>query len=110
MIDRVDQHADPEHVRGQDELLPLGRAQLPGAREPVDRGCPFRLGRLDVADEPVQMPDQRLHDLPQTRVGDILPALERDVGEIVLGHIGHGWLLNSRTLRIRGSEGEGAGR
>ena len=53
-------------------------------------------GRLDVAHEAVQVLDQRLHDLPQARIGNVLPALERDVGQVVFGHVGHGCLLQSR--------------
>ena len=95
MIDRVDQHAHAEHVRGEDEFLPLLRAQLAGAGEPIDRDRPFRLRRLDVAHEAVEMLDQGLHDLAQARIGNVLPALQRDVGQVVFGYVGHGHLLES---------------
>ena len=42
--------------------------------------------------------DQRLHDLPQARIGDVLPALQRDVGKVVFGDVGHGHLLESLLL------------
>src|SRR5262249_16544744 len=93
MIDRVHHHAHAQHVRGEDEFLPLLRAQLAGTGEPIDRRRPFGLGRLDVAHEAVQMLYQRLHDLSQARIGDVLPPLHRDIGQIVFGHVGHGWLL-----------------
>jgi hypothetical protein len=89
MIDRVDQHAHAQHVRGEDEFLPLLRAQLAGAGEPIDRSRPLRLRRLDVAHEAVQVLDQRLHDLAQARIGDVLPAFQRHVGEVVFGYVGH---------------------
>jgi hypothetical protein len=95
MIDRVNQHAHAQHVRGEDEFLPLLRGQLAGAGEPIDRGCPFRLRRLDVAHEAVQVLDQRLHDLAQARIGDVRPALQRHVGEVVFGYVGHGHLLEA---------------
>ncbi len=98
MVDRIDQHAHAQHVRGEDEFLPLLRAQLAGAGEPIDRGRPFGLGRLDVAHEPVEVLDQGLHDLPQARIGNVLPALQRDIGQVVFGHIGHGCLLESGFL------------
>jgi hypothetical protein len=34
------------------------------------------------------MLDQGLHDLAQARIGNILPALERDVGQVVFGYVG----------------------
>ena len=53
------------------------------------------LRRLDVAHEAVQVLDQRLHDLAQARIGDVLPALQRHVGEVVFGYVGHGHLLEA---------------
>ena len=100
MIDRIHQHAHAQHVGGHDEFLPLARAHLPGAGQPVDRGCPFRLRRLDFVHEAVEMLDQRLHDLPQARIGNVLPALKHHIGEVVFGHIGHGCLLESVLLEL----------
>ena len=48
-------------------------------------------GRLDVAHEGVQVLDQRSHDLAQARIGNVLPALEHDVGQVFFGDVGH-WL------------------
>src|SRR4029077_11230005 len=95
MIDRIDQHAHAQHVGGHDEFLSLLRAHLPGPGQPVDRGRPLRLRRLDVAHEAVEMLDQRLHDLPQAGIGNLLPALKHHIGEVLFGHIGHGRLLES---------------
>jgi hypothetical protein len=66
----------------------------------VDPGRPFRLRRLDIAHEAVEMLDQRLHDLPQARIGNVLPALKHHIGEVVFGHIGHGCLLESVLLEL----------
>ena len=41
IVDGVDQHAHAQHVGGEDEFLPLLRAQLAGAGEPIDRGRPI---------------------------------------------------------------------
>ena len=100
MIDRVDQHAHTQYVRGEDEFLPLLGGQLAGAGEPIDRGRPFRLRRLDLAHETVQVLDQRLHDLAQARIGDVLPALQRYIGEVVFGYVGHGHLLEAVVLAM----------
>jgi hypothetical protein len=77
------------------KFLPLLRAHLSGAGQPVDRGRPFRLRRLDVAHEAVEMLDQRLRDLPQARIGNVLPALKHHIRAVVFGHIEHGCLLES---------------
>jgi len=89
VIDAVHQHAHPEHVGSEDELLALVRTQLAGAGEPVDGGHPFLLGRLDLAHEGMQMRDQRAHDMAQPRVGNGLPALAHDIGQVRLGHEWH---------------------
>ena len=92
MLDRVRQHVHAQHVGGHDEFLTFARAHLPGAGQPVDRGCPFLLRRLDFVHEAVQkMLDQRLHDLPQARIGNVLPALKYHIGEVVFGYVG-AWL------------------
>ena len=54
--------------------------------------------------EAVQMLDQRLHDLPQARIGNVLPALKHHIGEVVFGHIGHGCLLESVLLQLFSSD------
>jgi hypothetical protein len=68
------------------KFLPLLRAHLSGAGQPVDRGRPFRLRRLDVAHEAGEMLDQRLRDLPQARIGNVLPALKHHIRAVVFGH------------------------
>ena len=45
------------------------------------RGLPFRLGRLDLPDEGVQMPHQRLADLPDAIVLRGANALQDGVGD-----------------------------
>jgi hypothetical protein len=35
------------------------------------------------------MLDQGLHDLPQAWIRNVLPAIERDIGQIFFGHVGH---------------------
>jgi hypothetical protein len=94
MVDRINEHADAKHIGRENEFLALIAAHLAGAREPIDRRRPFRLGRLDLADEGVKMRDQRRHDLAQTRIGNIGPALLDDIGQILLGDVGRGFLRN----------------
>ena len=70
---------------------------------------PFRLGRLDLADEGVQMPDQRLADLPDTRIFRAGDALQDRIGDGELVEIAHGCfhsLLRLPTaLQLRSSTG-----
>jgi hypothetical protein len=101
MIDAVDQHADADDVGRQDEFLPLVVRHFSRARQPFDRRHPFLLGRLDIADEGMQMLDHRLHDLAESWIGHRLPAIEHDVGDITFGNVGHDVLhaLPCRTIR-----------
>ena len=54
MVDRIDQHRDPEHVGQQDELLPARRAFLAGPGQEIDRLLPFLEGEIGLADVVVQ--------------------------------------------------------
>src|SRR5215218_5190191 len=69
VVDGVDQHGHPEHVREQDELLAGVVALLPGGGQEPDGPLPLLEGRLDLAHEPVQVPDQAAQDLPEPRIG-----------------------------------------
>jgi hypothetical protein len=89
VVDGIYQHGDAEHVRRQDEFLALVVAHLAGAGQPVDGGEPFRLRRLDLADEGVEVLDKRRHHLPEPRVRDVLPALQRNLSEVLFGHVCH---------------------
>ena len=105
MVDAIDQHRNTEHVRGQDEFLALGIADLTGAGEPIDGREPFLLGRLDLAHEGMHVLDERGHDLAQTRIGNVAPALDRQIGQVLLRHEGHivspEWLLwRGRAARL----------
>ena len=92
VVQGVDQHADAHDVGEQDEFLPLVVALLADPGEEIDRGRPFGLGGLDFANEGVGVLDEGLHHLAQPRVRHRLPALADDIGQILLGHIGHGIL------------------
>ena len=63
-----DEHRQAEDVGGEDELLALLGADLPGRRQPLHRGHPLGLGQPDLAGEVVQVAHQRGHDLGQARV------------------------------------------
>ncbi len=90
MVDAIDQHADADNIGGQDEFLPLVSRALAGACQPLDRGQPFLLARLNVADEGVQMLDHGLHDPVQPRVWHRTPSLQNNISDVLFGHVGHG--------------------
>jgi hypothetical protein len=89
------EHGQAEDVGGEDELLPLLVADLPGAREPVHRGQPLRFGEPHLTGEVVQVAHQSRHQLGQARVLRGGPSLHREVGDVVLGDQLHGILLRS---------------
>jgi hypothetical protein len=93
VIDGIHQHRDAERIGKQDEFLPLLVAGMAGLREKPDGLKPFRLGQLDLADEVVQMPDERRHDRAQPGIGRRLQALLDGIREVVIGEISHHSLL-----------------
>ncbi len=50
------------------------RSELPQAAHEIDRGVEFLLGEAHFTREGMQMPDQRLYDLADARIGN-LPRL-----------------------------------
>jgi len=68
VLERVDQHRDPERVGPEDELLAVLVGDLARGRERGDRGAPLVLAQPDLGHEGVQMADERLHDLAQAGV------------------------------------------
>src|SRR5580698_2590548 len=95
VIDRIDQHADAEHVGHQDEFLTLFVTQLAGARQKIDRDGPFFLRRFNHADESVGVFDHRLHHLLQPRIRDVAPAFAHHIGQVAFCHVRHRRLLGS---------------
>jgi hypothetical protein len=75
----------PRTSESRDELLPRGVALVTGVGEECDRGLPLPLGGLDVLDEAVQVPDQRLEDPPEAGVGGAGQAGADDLGRSLLG-------------------------
>ncbi len=63
-----DEHRQTQHVRGEDELLPLLVADLPGAGQPLHGRHPLRLGQPHLPGEVVQMAHQGGHEFGQPRV------------------------------------------
>jgi hypothetical protein len=85
-----DEHRQPEHIGGEDELLPLLVADLAGGGQPLHRGHPLGLGQPHLPREVVQVPHERGHQLGQARVLRRRPALHREIGDVVLGDQLHG--------------------
>src|SRR5258707_1363910 len=83
MVDRVHQHRYAKRVGQEDELLPRIGAQPAGFREEADSPLPFRLGRLDLADEGMKMLDQR----PFNARDSLWPA-SRAAGRLYAGACG----------------------
>ncbi len=80
VVDRVDQHADAEHVGEENEFVPLFGRELPRLREPVHGGQPLVLLQVHFADKAVQMLDERLHDLTEPRRVARFPAFQGKIG------------------------------
>ena len=67
-VDVVHRGGQAEHVRQQDELVAVLGAGVPGADQEVQPGQPLLGGRLGLADEGVQVADQRADQLVEPRV------------------------------------------
>jgi len=92
-----DEHRETQHVGGEDELLALLVADLPGAVEPLDRGHPLGLGEAHLAREAVQVPHERREDLRQAGVLGRAPPLDGQVGDVVFGDELHPYPSSSRN-------------
>jgi hypothetical protein len=62
VVEPDDEHREPEHVREQDELLPLVVGDVAGARQEVDPREPLLLGQADLGGERVQVADEAVRD------------------------------------------------
>jgi len=61
VVDRVDQYGKSKDVGEQNELLPLGTADLAGPSQEIDAETPFLLRELNFLSKGVKMFDQRSH-------------------------------------------------
>ena len=77
VVELHDEHAQPEHVGREDELLALLVGRLSRRGQPLDRGDPLRLGELDRAREVVQVAHQRGQQLGGARVARGRPSARR---------------------------------
>ena len=104
-----DEHRQPEDVGGEDELQPLVVADLPAAGEPPHGGHPLGLGQPHLPGEVVQVADEGGQELGGPRVACGGPAIDGEIGDVVLGDQLHGILLavGRRRLPCRFSMGQG---
>src|SRR5260370_26718119 len=72
--------------------MPLLRGELPRLREPVGGHQPLAFRQIHFADKPVQMLNQRLHDLAKPWREACFPAFQGKTREIFLGGVLHGIL------------------
>ncbi len=93
MVDRIDQHRNPEYVRQQDELLPGRAAFLPDAGQKIDRIPPFVEAEIGLADEIVQRLHQFFHQEFDPRVGRLLKTADDGGGEFGVVELGHRSIL-----------------
>lgn len=68
MVERVNQHADTQRIRKQDFLVSQAVADLPDLREELDARCPFVRGEPRLAAELMEVSDDTLEEVVQTRV------------------------------------------
>ena len=81
VVQRVDERTQPQRVRQQYELLPVRRALLPdGGKEP-NPVEPLLRRQIHFARKRVQMPDQRRHNLFESRIGVRNILLDRRIGD-----------------------------
>jgi hypothetical protein len=99
VVDGIHQHRDAEGIGEEDELLSLVVAGVAGLREKPDGLKPLLLAQFDLADEVVQMPDERRHEHPQSGIGRRLQPLLDGIREVVVGEVSH------RLLLCRGTNG-----
>ena len=100
MIDEVDERREPEGVRQEDELLTSLIAYLARCGEEHDAGEPLLIGEAHLLGECMQMPDERLGDLTQSRIRGCLESSNHDLGEVVLGHWFRHWVLPHLALSV----------
>jgi len=96
MVDRIDQHRNPEYVRQQDELLPGRAAFLPDPGQKIDRMSPFVEAEIGLADEIVQRLHQLFHQEFDPRVGRLLKTADDGGGEFGVVELGHRSILGVR--------------
>src|SRR5215217_1093224 len=87
VVDPDDKHRHAQGVGEQDELLALivGHVASPG--EEIDGLKPFLLGQSHLAYEGVQVPDEALHDLLETRRPAAIEARKHRLGEFLVRQI-----------------------
>src|SRR4029077_9902543 len=66
IVDRVNQHRNPQNVREQDEFLTVIGTHLPGTGEEVDGLPPLTLRQLRFPDDRMKVPDNDRHHLAQS--------------------------------------------
>ncbi len=98
LVEHHHHHRGAQRVRQQDELLAPVVAGLADGGEELDAGHPFVGLQVDLADEGMQVLDQRLHDAREARVGRAVQALQRGPGQFVGVRWGHGACLRSFLL------------
>ena len=105
MIDRIDQHGGAERIGQKNELLPRRSAFVADVGQKLDARFPFLEGRLDLSDEIVQMPHERLRHRANARARRRLHALEDGRGDVVFVEITHRSLSSGEapSLRVRRS-------
>ena len=87
VVDGVDQHRYPQHIRKQDKFLAPIVALVAGGSEELDGLQPFVLAGFELFDRRVQVFDQYADDLPQARVGVGGDAADDDFGGIGFGEV-----------------------
>jgi hypothetical protein len=81
------QHRDAQDVREQDKLLALVVCDVAGPREQVYPLEPLLLSEFHLADERVQVPDEALHDLPESLRLGVSEAREHCPCEILVSKV-----------------------
>jgi hypothetical protein len=101
VVDGIDQHRNPEHVRQQDELLPARGAFLADAGQEIDRVFPFAEGKVGPANIVVQRLYQFFHQKLDTRVRRLVKAADHGGGEFGVVELGHVAVLRVTPLRTQ---------
>ena len=91
VVDRDRLHGRAEHVGEQDELLAPLVGDVSRVGEEADPGLPLGLGQPDLAQEGVQVPGQRLHQLLQARVGGGVEGAQHALDQVLLAGLLLGW-------------------
>ncbi len=82
VVHQTDQGGEAETAGDQAGLVVAGRGQLAEAGHQVDGLVELLLGQAHLAGESVQVPDQRLQDLLEPRIGRPMGLVEHRLGEL----------------------------